>query len=630
MLNSGRRPIFSGFILLLLGSFVFLPYNMAPIYGQKQFSVKERIETEGEVHSIKTGEITIRNPQSGKTQTFKIQDKDDKAISLDGGKAIFRSPARITVSGSLPLKLIEQGMIVEFNTPVNRRGKSEQPIKTINVIQDASDLKIEPESEPNGKDGNDYVPARVVGRVNNLRKNRLLLEIPNSRYASSGRAYFNVAPDAVLNFNQDSLNQVIAGDTINSLRGVRLSNGALIVAEIDISLTADRDKATRSFNDQLQQKFSGMSDAPGKPRELTSDHFILYTDISDRSAAVLLAKLERMYGLISKYFGKRPRQGIECYVVRRENLGAWQGKIPPEGARTIADGSGLTVSQSNGRVTKSIVYSIADHDVVQHESVHAFCAMAFGTTGPVWYSEGMAEMGQYWQEGQREVNIDSVVIDYLTHAKPKKLKDIVAAGQITGDSWKAYAWRWALCHLLANNPNYANRFKRLGITLMSRGQDSFDNAFGSIAPLISFEYDQFIENFGNGYRVDLCVWDWKSKPKKLNNTSARIKVEVVAQAGWQATKLAVTKGDSYEFAAKGKWKIDAETEVDADGTPDGAGAVEAVVLNEFKLSQPFKLGTRGSFTAPSDGHLFIRCKDDWTDLSNNDGQISVFFKRSEN
>ena len=623
MINSNRHPIVWVFVLLLLWTI-----DLAPVHGQRQFTVKQRINTKGEVHSIKTGEITIRGSKTGKTQTFKIQDKDDKAISLDGGKAIFRSPAKISVTGSLPLKLIEQGMIVEFNTPVNKRGKSEQPIKTINVIQsDASDLKIEPESKPAG---NDFVPARVVGRVNNLRKNRLLLEIPDSRYASSGRAYFTVDPKAELNVNQDSLSQVIAGDTITSLRGVQLSNGALIVAEIDISLTADREKATLSFNDQLKQKFSGMSDEPGKPRELTSDHFILYTDISDRSAAVLLAKLERMYGLISKYFGKRPRQGIECYVVRRKNLGAWQGKIPPDGARTIAGGAGLTVSKSNGRVTKSIVYSIADHDVVQHESVHAYCAMAFGTTGPVWYSEGMAEMGQYWEEGQLEVNIDSVVIDYLTHAEPKKLKDIVAAGQITGDSWKAYAWRWALCHLLANNPNYASRFKRLGITLMSRGNDSFDNAFGSIAPLISFEYDQFIENFGNGYRVDLCVWDWNSKPKKLKNKSARTKVEVRAQAGWQATKLTVTKGDSYEFAAQGKWKTDAETEVDADGNADGNGALEAVVFNDFSLSDPITLGKRGSFTAPSDGHLFIRCKDDWTDLSNNDGKLSVFFKRTKN
>ena len=91
--------------------------------------------------------------------------------------------------------------------------------------------------------------------------------------------------------------------------------------------------------------------------------------------------------------------------------------------------------------------------------------MSFGSTGPVWYAEGMAELGQYWKEGELGVDIEPLVIDYLTHAPPKKLKDIVAVGQVTGDSWKAYAWRWALCHLLAHNPNYSRRFKRLGMNL---------------------------------------------------------------------------------------------------------------------------------------------------------------------
>ena len=46
------------------------------------------------------------------------------------------------------------------------------------------------------------------------------------------------------------------------------------------------------------------------------------------------------------------------------------------------------------------------------------------------------------------------------------------------------------------------------------------------------------------------------------------------------------------------------------------------------MSEPFDLGKRGSFTASKDGHLFVRCKDDWTDLSNNNGQLTVFFRRN--
>lgn len=618
MSYTNRNQFIAAFVIPCLILFVVA----GTTNGQRLRVTKNLTFGAGEIRAIKPGEISIHFAAEDKTTTFKIQDKDETAISLEG-KVVFRSPAEIGVTGTLPVKLLETGMIVEFNIPLNRRGKSESTVNQLKVIQgDDSDLKIEPESKP--KD-NEYVAAKVIGRVVEFKKNRLRLYVPKSKYASSNRAYFSVSPDAKMRIEQDSLNRVIPGDSVIGLNGVELSNGAKVVSKIDIDLTASRDKATLSFNDQLEQKFSGMSDEPGEPREVTSDHFILYTDVSDRSAAVLLSKLERMYRLIAKYFGKRPRQPIECYVVRPKNLGKWIGKLPDRGAKQIAGLAGVTISQSDGRKTVSTVYSCSDHGVVQHESVHAFCAMAFGTAGPVWYAEGMAEMGQYWQEGQREVRIDPVAIDYLSHAEPKRMRDIVAAGQITGDSWRAYAWRWALCHLLANNPNYASRFKQLGIAVMSKGPDSFDNAFGPIAPAISFEYDQFVQNFGNGYRVDLCVWDWKSKPRKLSK-SAKTKVIVKAKAGWQATKVKVIKGTKYDFAAEGKWKTDAKTETDADGQDNGK--LVAAIQYDFELSEPFDLGTRGSFTASQDGHLFVRCKDDWTDLSNNDGQITVHFRRN--
>ena len=334
-----------------------------------------------------------------------------------------------------------------------------------------------------------------------------------------------------------------------------------------------------------------------------------------------------MYGLIGGYFSKRPRQPIECYVVRPENLKAWEGRIPPNGVSKIAEPAGVTTSRSLGRNTVATVYSCDDHGVVQHESVHAYCAMAFGSTGPVWYSEGMAEMGQYWREGQLEVNIPQGVINYLTKAEPKKMRDIVAAGQVTGDSWQAYAWRWALCHLLANNPNYASRFKRLGMTLMVKGPDSFDNAFGPVAPQISFEYDQFVENFGNGYRVDLCVWDWRSKAKKLG-ASSKSRLKVKAAAGWQSTRVETQAGASYTYTAAGEWSLDEVTKTDADGSEHGEGRLVGVLYKDFALSKPFDLGTTGTFVAPSDGHLYVRCNDDWKDLSNNDGEVALEIRKS--
>ena len=167
-----------------------------------------------------------------------------------------------------------------------------------------------------------------------------------------------------------------------------------------------------------------------------------------------------MIVLVSNYFGRAPSGILECYVVR--DLQQWPpGLIPPEGVAKISEPAGVTLSVRAGNMAKSIVYSCDKVGVVQHEAVHAYCQQTFGDTGPTWYAEGVAEMGHYWNKDQLAVEIDPVVINYLKNSPPKKMLDIVAAGQITGDSWQAYAWRWALCHLLCNNPNYAGRFKAL-------------------------------------------------------------------------------------------------------------------------------------------------------------------------
>ena len=571
----------------------------------------------GEIQSLKNNELGIRHAKTGKTNAFYVQRKES-------GKGRFPRDTRITVTGTVPTRFLKVGSTVRFRVPINAKGKSKEKVTLLKVVEaEESDLHITPESKPEGKE---YVAAEVVARVAQVTKGRVRLTLPESTYARRGKFTVSLARDAKLEISKGTFDMVMVGDSVKSIAAAKLTNGGFFATEIEIELTADRDKDL-SFNDQVEQMFSKLSDEPGQPREVRSKHFVVYTDVSEKSAAILLAKLERMYGLIGGYFGKRPRQPIECYVVRPENLNQWGEKIPPPMAAKIAEPAGVT-SLSRGRVTMSIVYSCDDHGVVQHEAVHAFCAMAFGSTGPVWYAEGMAEMGQHWRDGQLDVRIPQGVINYLTNAEPKKMKDIVAAGQITGDSWQAYAWRWALCHLLANNPNYATRFKRLGISLMSQGPDSFDNAFGPVAPQISFEYDQFVQNFGNGYRVDLCVWDWRSKPKKLSKKS-KTKLDVAAQAGWQSTRVNVVAGTSYNYIADGQWSLDSSTQTDANGNENGNGRLEGVLYKDFKLSKPFDLGTKGAFVAPADGHLYVRCKDAWTDLGNNDGSIRVEFSKSK-
>ena len=41
--------------------------------------------------------------------------------------------------------------------------------------------------------------------------------------------------------------------------------------------------------------------------------------------------------------------------------------------------------------------------MIQHECVHGFCHLTFGSTGPTWLSEGIAELGHHWRDGDTAV-----------------------------------------------------------------------------------------------------------------------------------------------------------------------------------------------------------------------------------
>ena len=162
---------------------------------------------------------------------------------------------------------------------------------------------------------------------------------------------------------------------------------------------------------------------------------------------------------------------------------------------------------------------------------------------------------------------------------------------------------------------------------MMAGQPvSFESAFGDFAAEISFEYDQFVGNFGNGYRADLCAWQWKSaKPLSAKGIMKR---RVVAAGGWQAMQLRIEADQTYEYATKGTWQTSAASKAtSAAGHADRQGRlIGAVLSNDYKLSEPIDLGARGRFIAPLDGHLYLRCNDDWTRLGDNAGEVTVHIR----
>lgn len=412
---------------------------------------------------------------------------------------------------------------------------------------------------------------------------------------------------------------------------------------------------------------------PAGPRDYRSANFLVHSDLPADEANDLLKRLETMLALISKYWGKPNKQTIEMFVVR--DLDLWPpNSLEPPGRESIEQQAGITltsgaVNRQTGQLlaAKSRVYAIADRGVPQHEAVHAYCHQSFGRAGPTWYAEGMAEMGHCWREGESRVHCLPIVVKYLRSVEPKPLRAIVNGREQTGDSWQNYAWRWALCHLLANNPNYFDRFRPLGLGILADQPDAtFERVYGSMSQEIAFEYLFFLQHFDLGYEVTLTAWDWKTKFRHAT-PKVPIVCTIEANHGWQASRLLVKAGDELEVSAEGSWSLSADgPELSAFGvelpdqkpapekpaatkktttkknsktepleelssvmrydSPFKPGQLVGVLFNDYELSEPFAIPADGSFVAPGEGQLFLRCEDAWNRLADNKGKANLKFK----
>jgi hypothetical protein len=182
--------------------------------------------------------------------------------------------------------------------------------------------------------------------------------------------------------------------------------------------------------------------------------------------------------------------------------------------------------------------------------------------------------------------------------------------------------------LLLHDPNYQDQFRELGAAYLAGHRPTYHQVFGAVQQQLAFDYLAFLQHVDQGYRVDLCSWEWGKTFQKLDGKRPRTRTIKAAQ-GYQATSVEVVLGQRYDYTAHGNWSTShAARTTDANGQLDGSGRLEAVILHDYQLSEPFELGTSGSFVAPSAGRLYVRCRDRWNQLADNQGTLRVAFKRS--
>lgn len=592
-----------------------------------QLIVEETLSIAGTVESVSRDLLVVKD-EAGTAYPVRVQAVDEQSVQLEGGQFL-RSPAEIKVSGSYSFEDLQPGQNIRFEAKLNKLGRTTGEVDQVALVTG--------DDEPNGvrvvaegsKPG-EHSTCEIVAQFNRATNGRLIVKIPaNNGFTRKSTLSIPIAKGTSVRFTSDDINRAGAGSAVKKLVAVRLNTGDIVAKTVDIEVTRGT-TARASIDDALLAKYRHLSDEPLKPRLIRSPHYAFMSDISERQAQIILDKLETMTMLLSKYFGQSPTGIVEGFIVR--DLSAWPDGLltEPAGIAKIQNRAGICFNSSLGDRRRAILYSCDDHGVIQHECTHGFCHLAFGSTGPTWLAEGLAEMGQYWKVDKLAVDANPRVIAYLQASEPKrKLLEIAIPGRVDPGTWKDYAWRWALCHLLANNPNYADRFKPLAMALMKQQEAaSFQTVYGPTARQIAFEYELFLDSLDNGYRADLCAWQWNQKFAPLSG-KRRTQVEISAAGGWQASGVLLEKGVSYDLAAVGDWKIAKDGgQYDADGDQAGRGRLVAVVFNDFQLSDPIQIGKLKSFSSPTGGQLFLRCQDDWNKLSDNSGKLIVHIRRT--
>lgn len=399
-------------------------------------------------------------------------------------------------------------------------------------------------------------------------------------------------------------------------------------------------------------------------RDYTSQKIRLRTDVEPDQAKRMLRRMEKTLRRISSYWRSPLKGSIECYVV--EDMKRWpENSFPNPSARALIQfvgGVTLTKMQVDSRKSelKAIVYATSAPGVVEHEVVHAYCFQTFGKHGPDWYKEGMADVAGRLADPRSATRCPMEITSYLRGQTFRPVDEIVSSGpftqplidiknrltRVTKDSvetylapslsvWgapedeilqevqSAYRWSWALCHFLVHSPNYSQRFRAYGQGHLDGSEIPFSKWFADVRNQLDFEFDFFVGHSRPGYRVELCNWDWTVPWSSLKERAIR-NASVRAAAGYQATGCSVSPGETYHYRTLGSCCLSQDgAGVTAAGDRSGRGKLVAVVMQDYKLSEEIELGESGSFSVPSSGHLYLRCRDDWGSLADNSGGLRV-------
>ncbi|MCA9139248.1 MAG: hypothetical protein KDB00_20885 [Planctomycetales bacterium] len=294
-----------------------------------------------------------------------------------------------------------------------------------------------------------------------------------------------------------------------------------------------------------------------------------------------------------------------------------------------------------------------------HEGVHALAINQFGSTGPSWFAEGLAEMLGVHQGVGNTVEVN--VVPQSRNAVPfwgrfkmlsqrraeNRIPTIDAVLQYPQDlksDVEAYGWSWVALMLLTQYPEY-----RVA-TLAEAKTPSIQTAGFSAAlkrrltgdwPIVQARWRMLVNTIDYGFdwqreHIELSIKDpvWNGRP---------IQTLIKADQGWQSIGVRFAPGMRVKISAHGRCTINNDPKPWVSEPPGVTihyagdrplGQLLVCILpnrtQEGQLLEPLSIQTIESATEiVVDQHcwLLFRINDHLDDLGNNQGGYTVSIQR---
>ncbi|HBE69057.1 MAG TPA: hypothetical protein DDW52_12985 [Planctomycetaceae bacterium] len=396
-------------------------------------------------------------------------------------------------------------------------------------------------------------------------------------------------------------------------------------------------------------------DLPAQFRTLEGKHVRIVTDMPlDDDLAQLPALFDAAVPQWCREFGVAPSKvenwKVTAYMMRARERFVREGLLPthlPEFPYGFQWGDEVWVSEQPT--------SYYHRHLLLHEGTHWFMSKHFGSNGPPWLMEGLAEWyGTHrWspETGTLQMGVIpktklevpgwgriTVIQSQLEDGIAPTLELILRYGSRAHQDAEAYAWSWAAVVFLKHHPDSRDVFERLLDQPMRPDMSMTRWLFQRLRkrwPKLRAEWQATLADLEYGFDLELPMVELS----RSSAASDEVRLKVAADKSWQPTGIFVKRGDVVRVNASGRCIV-GRSRRDWESGPEGVtldyyrgrplGELVLTTLEPLKQEperssapQLIPVGREADWAANASGEVLLRINERIGGLADNSGHLDV-------